>query len=218
MLGRLAPLLRQGLLRGGLAAGVPQPRPLVAAPPLSLSTERTQTTTRVAPCAGAAATPLKQLPNAALRSFPAGSPMRHKVTDRIAEHWQRCAHLARRPQPLQTRGLQYPSGHRFPQYQGWDGGGPAPSKLGLILRPVLFTGAVVVGGFGLAAIYKDEQRRKQGWTWPGRQVPLRAGRETLYRCEGSKLTSRPSRPQTPGLPSSLLSLARKTAAAAGHRD
>jgi len=34
---------------------------------------------------------------------------------------------------------------------------------------VLFSGAVVVGSLGLAAIYRDEQRRKQGWVWPDRQ-------------------------------------------------
>ena len=53
--------------------------------------------------------------------------------------------------------------------QGWDGGGPVPSIFGLLVRPVLFSGAVVVGSLGLAAIYRDEQRRKQGWVWPDRQ-------------------------------------------------
>ena len=54
------------------------------------------------------------------------------------------------------------------EYQGWDGG-PAPSKLSLLFRPVLFSGAVVFGGLGLAAIYRDVQYRKQSWVWPARR-------------------------------------------------
>ena len=67
-----------------------------------------------------------------------------------------------------VRGLHYESGHHFREYQGWDGG-PAPSKLSLLFRPVLFSGAVVFGGLGLAAIYRDEQYRKQSWVWPARR-------------------------------------------------
>ena len=46
--------------------------------------------------------------------------------------------------PIAARALHYESGPRFREYQGWDGGGPTPSKFSLLLRPMLFTGAVVV--------------------------------------------------------------------------
>ncbi len=85
------------------------------------------------------------------------------------------APAARTRGPSDARAVHYRSGHRFREYQGWDGGGPAPSIFGLLVRPVLFSGAVVVGSLGLAAIYKDEQRRKQGWVWPGQQRRQLAG-------------------------------------------
>ena len=91
-----------------------------------------------------------------------------------------------RPVKIQIRALHYDSGHRFREYQGWDGGGPTPSIFGLLVRPVLFSGAVVVGSLGLAAIYKDEQRRKQGWAWPGQRRPQLAGIDVMgWRFSGN---------------------------------
>lgn len=72
------------------------------------------------------------------------------------------------------RAVHYQSGHRFREYQGWDGGGPTPSKFSVLVRPLLFTGAVVVGGLGLAAIYRDEQLKKQGWVWPSQRRQVAA--------------------------------------------
>jgi hypothetical protein len=90
-----------------------------------------------------------------------------------------------RPVRILLRALHYDSGHRFREYQGWDGGGPTPSIFGLLVRPVLFSGAVVVGSLGLAAIYKDEQRRKQGWAWPGQRRPQLAGIDVMgWRFSG----------------------------------
>ena len=62
-----------------------------------------------------------------------------------------------------------PTAIRFREYQGWDGNGPTPSRLALVIRPITFSGVVVVGSLALAAIYIDEQQRKVGCTWAGQR-------------------------------------------------
>jgi len=63
-------------------------------------------------------------------------------------------------------------GYHFRQYQGWEGDGPSPSRFTLLVRPLLFSAAIVLGSFALAAVWRDEKtraNRQSSMFGPGRK-------------------------------------------------
>mmetsp|Transcript_47964 Transcript_47964/g.150468 ORF Transcript_47964/g.150468 Transcript_47964/m.150468 type:complete len:382 (+) Transcript_47964:4146-5291(+) len=64
---------------------------------------------------------------------------------------------------LKGRSLSSRARPYFRQFQGWEGDSPRPPRSSLILRPLLFAASVTLGSLAIAAIWRDEKRRREPW-------------------------------------------------------